>query len=235
MSSECRTGQTRGRCRPRRYEPGSRRPRLAVEPRSRARAWHRASRAGRAVRAPGPPSLDEPLQVAVTRKPCSTHVRRMPIGRRKRGARRRAGGPHRVLDEDRVGPADLVGRAALLGARRAEVHGVAVEPHAGRRMRGEVIHRPTCGHAQREAVVVDDLMTTVGPCRRAEDSPNQHSQRRNSQQANHAGGADRSECARRTRAIEQRFIGRDGSCRPRRGDSRCGRSRSVPSATLALC
>ncbi len=66
---------------------------------------------------------------------------------------------------------------------------MAVEAHAGRRTGREVVHRPACGHAKRKAVVMNDLMTTVGPCRCAEDSPDQHSQHRDSQRANHAGRA----------------------------------------------
>jgi len=50
-----------------------------------------------------------------------------------------------------------VGGTPLLGARIAEIHGVAVEAHAGRRVGGEPVNRPASRDGEPVAVVLHEL------------------------------------------------------------------------------
>ncbi len=106
---------------PRPVPTDARRARLPAAALAPRRAVGRAEASGvvRRLRSPSAcaTEADEPLQVAVIRRPCtrtcaacaSAAGRAAPVGRPR--------GPHRALDKDRVGAADLVGRTALPSAR----------------------------------------------------------------------------------------------------------------------
>ena len=65
-------------------------------------------------------------------------------------------------DQDRLGAPDGVGGAALARAGLSEVHRVAVEPHAHRRIGRQVVDRPGLRDHEPVAVVADHLRRRLG-------------------------------------------------------------------------
>ncbi len=67
----------------------------------------------------------------------------------------RGSGPR--LDQNRLAATHRVGRTPLIRAWTTEIHGVPIEPHAGRGVLGEVVDRPGRGHLDLIAPVADLL------------------------------------------------------------------------------
>ena len=65
--------------------------------------------------------------------------------------------PRAGVGEDRPPAPDRVRRAALRGGRRAQVDGLAVEPHARPRPLGQADHRPALGHGNPLPIEGDGL------------------------------------------------------------------------------
>jgi hypothetical protein len=125
------------------------------------------------------------------------------LARRCRATRRTCrvrggGGPRRLLqrlDQQRLRAPHDVRRTPLVGRRAPQVHRVAIESDAGRRIRGEVIDRPRSGDVH-DVTAVSNLLHTRAPGGAGGAGGGQTGERRDDRRVPDQGSSPALGCAR---------------------------------------